>query len=87
MVVFDTSLREIKVQKRRGFKFSKNVKVNYGEYAIIAANESKIELIQFTIFKRMVKKLVKKRKKIKSKGKLKSSQVADSKNKSKNYKI
>lgn len=87
MVVFDTSLREIKIHKRRGHKLSKNVKINYGEYAIVSTNESKIELIQFTIFKRMIKKLVKKRKKIKSKGKVRSNQVADSKSKTKNYKI
>jgi ribosomal protein L16/L10AE len=87
MVVFDTSLREIKIQKRRGLKLSKSIKLNYGEYAIISANESKMELIQFTLLKRMIKKLVKKRKKIKSKGRVRSSQVADSKTKSKNYKI
>jgi hypothetical protein len=62
VVVFDTSLREIKIQKKRGFKLSKGVKLNYGEYAIVSANESKMELIQFTILKRMIKKLVKKKK-------------------------
>jgi hypothetical protein len=87
VVVFDTSLREIKIHKRRGFKFSKEIRVNYGEYALVSANESKIELIQFTILKRMVKKLVKKRKRLKSKGKVRSNQVADSKTKTKNYKI
>jgi hypothetical protein len=87
LVVFDTSLREIKIHKRRGFKFSKPVKINYGEYAIVAASESKIELIQLTSFKRMMKKLIKKKRKIKSKGKIKSSKVADSKNRAKNYKI
>lgn len=87
MVVFDTSLREIKIQKRRGFKFSKNIKINYGEYAIVSTNESKMELIQFTSLKRMIKKLIKRRKKIKSKGKMKSNQVADSKTKTKNYKV
>lgn len=86
MVVFDTSLREIKIHKRRNHKFSKNIKINFGEYALVSANESKMELIQFTFLKRTLKKLIKRKKKVKSKGK-KSTQGGDAKSKTKNYKI
>lgn len=87
LVVFDSSLHEVRVQKNRGYRFSKSVKIQFGEYAMIAANESKMELIQLTLIKRLLKKLLKKRKKIKSKGKSKVSQAAENKDKTKNHKV
>ena len=87
LVVFDRSLHEIRVQKNRGFKFAKVVKIRFGEYALVSTNESKMELIQLTLIKRLLKKLLKKRKKIKSKGKSKVSQSSESKDKIRNNKI
>jgi len=87
LVVFDSSLHEIRVQKNRGFKLSKTVKIRFGEYALVSTNESKMELIQLTFIKRLLKKLLKKRKKIKSKGKNKISQSAENKDKIRNNKI
>jgi ribosomal protein L16/L10AE len=62
MVVFDTSLREIKIHKNRGSKAIKKVSFKFGEYALITSNESKLELIQFALLKRLLKKLIKKKK-------------------------
>lgn len=87
MVVFDSSLHEVRVQKNRGFKFAKIVKIKFGEYALVSSNESKMELIQLTLIKRLLKKLIKKRKKIKSKGKSRISQSAENKDKIRNKKI
>jgi len=87
LVVFDSSLHEIRVQKNRGFKFSKTLKIRFGEYALVSTNESKMELIQLTFVKRLLKKLIKKRKKIKSKGKSRISQSGESKDKIRNNKI
>jgi ribosomal protein L16/L10AE len=57
LVVFDTSLQNISVQKNRSFKNSKIIKLNYGEFGIIAINERKMEIIQFCILKKVLKKL------------------------------
>lgn len=66
LVVYDTSLRELKIQKHRSFKKTKKVELKFGEYAFVAANESRMELIHFTFFKRYLKKLIKKKKKNKN---------------------
>jgi hypothetical protein len=78
MVVFDTSLREIKIHKNRGIKSIKKINFSFGEYALITSNESKLELVQFATLKRYLKKIIKK-KKNKSKNKDKIS--------IKNYKV
>jgi hypothetical protein len=55
LVVFDTSLTNIKVQKNRGYKFSKTTKLLLGEYAFAASNESRMELIHMTFLKKCLK--------------------------------
>jgi hypothetical protein len=69
MVVFDNSLREVKLQKNRGYKLTKTFKVRFGEYAFVASNESKMELIHLTILKKFIKKIIKQNKKRKDKDK------------------
>jgi ribosomal protein L16/L10AE len=63
LVVFDTSLINIKVQKNRGFKISKKVSLVFGEFGFVASNEARMELIHFTFLKKCLKKLNLKKKK------------------------
>lgn len=55
MVVFDTSLNNIKVQKNRSYKISKKPKLLVGEYGFVASNESKMELIHLTFLKKCLR--------------------------------
>ncbi len=87
MVVFDSSLHEVRIFKNRGYKIPKTINLKFGEFAFVSGNESKMELIQFSYIKRFLKKLLKKRRKIKSKGKSRTSQKAENGDKIKNTKI
>lgn len=55
MVVFDTSLTNIKIQKNRSYKFSKKTILLVGEYGFVASNESRMELIHITFLKKCLK--------------------------------
>lgn len=55
LVVFDTSLNNIKVQKNRGYQISKKPKLLVGDYGFVASNESKMELIHLTFLKKCLK--------------------------------
>jgi len=63
MVVFDTSLQNIKVQKNRFSKTPKTPTLKFGNYGFLIKNESKIELIHITFLKKCLKKLNFKKKK------------------------
>jgi hypothetical protein len=67
LVVFNKSLVDIKIQKKRVYKKNFRNFIKFGDYAFINLKETKIELIQLSFIKKLFKKLMKKRKKKKSK--------------------
>jgi len=67
LVVFNKSLVDVKIQKKRIYKKNFRNNIKFGDYAFINLKETKIELIQLSFIKKLFKKLMKKRKKKKSK--------------------
>lgn len=53
---------EKKIQKNRFFRKPKKPKLDFGDFGLITKNEGRIELIQLTFFKKLVKGFIKKKK-------------------------
>ncbi len=66
MVVFKKNLVDIKVQKNRRFLKSLQNKIKFGDYALLALKETKIEMVQLSYIKKFFKKLIKRKKKDKN---------------------
>lgn len=53
---------EKKIQKNRFFRKPKKPKLDFGDFGLITKNEGRLELIQLTFFKKMVKSFIRKKK-------------------------
>ena len=53
---------EKKIQKNRFFRGPKRPKLDFGDFGLITKNEGRLELVQLTLFKKIVKSLIKKKK-------------------------
>lgn len=53
---------ERKIQKNRFFRKPKKPKINFGDAGLITIKEGRIELIQLTVLKKLVKSFIKKKK-------------------------
>ena len=51
-----------KIQKNRFYKLPKKPKLTFGDYGLITKNEGRIELVQLTSIKKIIKKFIKKKK-------------------------
>lgn len=60
MVIVDN--KERKIQKNRFKKNPKQIKLNFGEFGLVTKNEGRIELIQLTFLKKIIKTFIKKKK-------------------------
>lgn len=61
MVILKKKLDERKYQKNRFFNNPKNIKINFGDAAIVNLKEGRLELIQINGVKKFLKKLIKKK--------------------------
>lgn len=54
---------EKKIQKNRFSRKPKKPKLDFGDFGLITKNEGRIELVQLSFFKKIVKTFIKKKKK------------------------